>query len=127
MALFEGTASDAKYLGRVKLQLSTMEDGVRYASNFQLMTRDPSSGAVTKTCTLHVGLRFDYESGGSKVAAKYMRPSLPEKWYLQPLADDERDRVIKSQKEMLVKRLAVASPPISETASKILLEFAGTR
>ena len=48
---------------------------------------------------MHVGLRFDYESGGSKVAAKYMRPSLPEKWYLQPLADDERDRVIKSQKD----------------------------
>ena len=66
VALFEGTASDAKYLGRVKLQLSTMEDGVRYASNFQLMTRDPSSGAVTKTCTLHVGLRFDYESAARK-------------------------------------------------------------
>ena len=124
VALFEGAAASAKYLGRVKLQLSTMEDGVRYASKFQLMTRDPSSGAVTKTCALHVGLQFDYEAGGSKVAAKYMLPSLPEKWYLQPLADDERDRVIKSQKEMLVKRLAVASPPITETASKILLEFA---
>ena len=124
VALFEGTASDAKYLGRVKLQLSTMEDGVRYASNFQLMTRDPSGGAVTKT---HVARRFAVRLRIGRLEskpAKYMRPSLPEKWYLQPLADDERDRVIKSQKEMLVKRLAVASPPVSESASKILLEFA---
>ena len=27
VALFEGTASSCKFLGRVKLQLSTMEDG----------------------------------------------------------------------------------------------------
>jgi hypothetical protein len=39
VALFEGAAASAKYLGRVKLQLSTMEDGVRYASKFQLMTQ----------------------------------------------------------------------------------------
>ena len=123
VALFEGAAATAKYLGRVKLQLSTMEDGVRYCSKFQLMTQDASSGEGRKTCTLEVGLRFDYLAGGSRAAAKYFEPSLPEKWYLQPLADDERDRVIKSQKEMLVKRLAQASPPIHETASKIMLEF----
>ena len=123
VALFEGAARDAKYLGRVKLQLSTMEDGVRYCSKFQLMTQDASSGAVKKTCTLEVGLQFDYENGGAKAASKYFEPLLPEKWYLQPLADDERERVIKSQKEMLVKRLAQASPPINESASKILLEF----
>ena len=35
-----GTASSYKFLGRVKLQLSTMEDGVRYAGSFQLMARD---------------------------------------------------------------------------------------
>ena len=39
------------------------------------------------------------------------------------IAYDERERVIKSQKEMLVKRLAQASPPINEVCSKILLEF----
>jgi hypothetical protein len=123
VALFEGAALNAKYLGRVKLQLSTMEDGVRYCSKFQLMTQDSNSGAVKKTCTLEVGLQFDYENGGAKAAAKYFDPLLPEKWYLQPLADDERERVIKSQKEMLVKRLAQASPPINEVCSKILLEF----
>ena len=123
VALFEGAALNAKYLGRVKLQLSTMEDGVRYCSKFQLMTQDSNSGAVKKTCTLEVGLQFDYENGGAKAAAKYFDPLLPEKWYLQPLADDERERVIKSQKEMLVKRLAQANPPINEVCSKILLEF----
>ena len=123
VALFEGDAATAKYLGRVKLQLNTMEDGVRYASKFQLMTQDASSGEVRKTCTLEVGLQFDYRAGGARAAAKYMEPVLPEKWYLQPLADDERERVVKAQKEILVRRLARASPPIGETASKIMLEF----
>lgn len=123
VALFEGDAANAKYLGRVKLQLSTMEDGVRYASKFQLMTQDPSSGEVKKTCTLELGLQFDYHAGGSKVAAKYMDPLLPEKWYLQPMKDEEREKVTKAQKEMLVLKLKNASPPIGELASKQLLEF----
>ena len=65
VALFEGTVPDAKYLGRVKLQLSTMEDGVRYAP---ISTRVILERRVTKTCTLHVGLRFDYESALESMA-----------------------------------------------------------
>jgi hypothetical protein len=34
---------------------------------------------------LELGLQFDYHAGGSKVAAKYMTPALPEKWYLAPM------------------------------------------
>jgi hypothetical protein len=111
VALFEGAALNAKYLGRVKLQLSTMEDGVRYCSKFQLMTQDANSGVVKKTCTLEVGLQFDYENGGAKAASKYFDPLLPEKWYLQPLADDERERVIKSQKRDARETVSTSESP----------------
>merc|ERR1719409_1593269 len=40
------------------------------------------------------------------------------------MADEEKEKVIKAQKEMLVQRLAIASPPLSDAVSKQLLEFA---
>lgn len=123
VAVFEGTAANCVFLGRVKLQLSTMEDGVRYGGEFQLMTKG-ADGVVTKTCALECGLQFDYHKGGSLVAAKYMEPLLPEKWYFAPLKDEEKDKVIKAQKEMMVQRLAQSSPPLAPLASKELLEFA---
>ena len=121
--MFEGTAANCVFLGRVKLQLSTMEDGVRYGGEFQLMTKG-ADGAVTKTCALECGLQFDYHKGGSLVAAKYMEPLLPEKWYFAPLKDEEKDKVIKAQKEMMVQRLAQSSPLLAPLASKELLEYA---
>ena len=82
------------------------------------------TGAVTKACALECGLQFDYHKGGSLVAAKYMEPLLPEKWYFAPLKDEEKDKVIKAQKEMMVQRLAQSSPPLAPLASKELLEYA---
>ena len=124
VAVFEGAAGSCQFLGRVKLQLSTMEDGVRYAGTFQLIHREPASGEVRRTCRLECGIRFDYGPGGKAIAAKYMEPMLPEKWYTNPMADEEKEKVIKAHKEMLVQRLAIASPPLSDAVSKQLLEFA---
>ena len=124
VAVFEGAAGSCQFLGRVKLQLSTMEDGVRYAGTFQLIHREPASGEVRRTCRLECGIRFDYGPGGKAIAAKYMEPLLPEKWYTNPMADEEKEKVIKAHKEMLVQRLAIASPPLSDAVSKQLLEFA---
>ena len=124
VAVFEGTAANCRSSWVEKLQLSTMEDGVRYGGEFQLMTKG-ADGAVTKTCALECGLQFDYHKGGSLVAAKYMEPLLPEeKWYFAPLKDEEKDKVIKAQKEMMVQRLAQSSPPLAPLASKELLEYA---
>ena len=124
VALFEGTASSCKFLGRVKLQLSTMEDKVRYAGSFQLMARDPSSGEIKKTCKLECGMQFNYKNGGSLVARKYLEPTLPDKWYFSPMSDEEKERMIKAHKEMVVERMKHSSPPMNETVSKELLEFA---
>ena len=118
VALFEGTATACKFLGRVKLQLSTMEDGVRYAGDFQLMTRDASSGAVTKTCKLECGVQFDYHKSGALVAKKYMEPLLPDKWYFSPMQDEEKEKVIKAQKDMIVQRVGNASPPLNDLVAK---------
>ena len=124
VALFEGTATSCTFLGRVKLQLSTTEDGVRYAGEFQLMTRDASSGGVKKTCKLECGIQFDYHKSGALVAKKYMEPLLPDKWYFAPMSDEEKEKVIKAQKEMIVNRVGNASPPLNELVAKELLEFA---
>ena len=45
VAVFEGTAANCVFLGRVKLQLSTMEDGgsIR-GGEFQLMTKGADGG-----------------------------------------------------------------------------------
>ena len=68
-------------------------------------------------------MQFNYKNGGSLVARKYLEPTLPDKWYFSPMSDEEKERMIKAHKNMIVERMKHSSPPMNETVSKELLEF----
>ena len=48
-------------------------------------------------------MQFNYKNGGSLVARKYLEPTLPDKWYFSPMSDEEKERMIKAHKNMIVE------------------------
>jgi len=118
-------AENDNVIGTIKLPLSCMEDGVRYENTCTLMMNaNAAMGEIVKNGTLTLAFTFTHFKGGALVARKYMKPKLPAKWYYYPLSPNETQRMLRAQKDVVVKKLSQANPPIPEKVSQHILAYA---
>ena len=113
--------SDGSMIGKIRCVLSGLDDGLRYEDDFPLKTVN-RSGVVVTNGTLRCSFTFKHKSTAS-FASRYMQPVLPDKWYIQPLSDTERRRMLRAHSMMMMKRLYNSNPSIPEVVSKELLDF----
>ena len=122
VSVFDAENDDV--IGTIKLPLSCMEDGVRYENECVLMMNaNVAIGDIVKNGTLTLAFTFTHFKGGALVARKYIKPKLPAKWYFYPLSPNETQRVLRAQKDVLVKKLLQANPPIPEKVSQHILAY----
>ena len=118
-------AENDNVIGTIKLPLSCMEDGVRYENTCTLMMNaNAAMGEIVKNGTLTLAFTFTHFKGGALVARKYIKPKLPAKWYYYPLSPNETHRMLRAQKDVVVKKLSQANPPIPEKVSQHILAYA---
>jgi len=112
--------SKGTMIGRIKVILSTLDDGLRYEDDFPLKMM--KGGVVETVGKLRASFTFKHKSG-TVLAYRYAQPVLPDKWYLQPLTEIERRQMMKAHSSMIMKRLYNSNPSIPESVSKELLDF----
>ena len=88
-----------------------------------MMNANVAIGDIVKNGTLTLAFTFTHFKGGALVARKYIKPKLPAKWYFYPLSPNETQRVLRAQKDVLVKKLLQANPPIPEKVSQHILAY----
>ena len=117
-------AENDQVIGTIKLPLSCMEDGVRYENTCTLMMNaNQAMGDIRKNGTLTLAFTFTHYKGGALLARKYIRPKLPAKWYYYPLSKNEMQRMLYAQKDVIVRKLLQANPPIPESVSQHILAY----
>ena len=122
VSVFDAENDDV--IGTIKLPLSCMEDGVRYENTCTLMMNaNAAIGEIVKNGTLTLAFTFTHFKGGALLARKYIKPKLPAKWYYYPLSPNETLRMVRAQKDVLVKNLLQANPPIPEKVSQHILAY----
>ena len=112
--------SNGAILGRIKVILSTLDDGLRYEDDFPLKMM--KGGVVETVGKLRASFTFKHKSSAA-LAYRYTQPILPDKWYLQPLTDIERRQMMNAHSSMIMTRLYNSNPSIPECVSKELLDF----
>ena len=108
-------------IGKIRCVLSGLDDALRYEDDFPLKTVN-GSGVVVTNGTLRCSFTFMHKSATS-YASRCMEPVLPDKWYIQPLSDLEKRRMLKAHSTMMMRRLYNSNPSIPEAVSKELLDF----
>lgn len=108
-------------LGRVQCVLSGLDDGMRYEDEFPLRILN-SSGVVVTNGSLRCSFTFKHRSPAA-LAARYMQPILPDKWFIQPLSESEKRRMLRAHSAMMVRRLYNSNPSIPEVVSREMGDF----
>lgn len=108
-------------LGKVRCVLSGLDDGMRYEDEFPLKTLN-SSGVVVTNGTLRCAFTFKHKSP-TALAARYMQPVLPEKWFIQPLSESEQRRMLRGHSAIMTRRLYNSNPSIPESVTKAMIDF----
>jgi len=112
--------SSGAMIGRIKVNLSSLDDGLRYEDDFPL--KMIKNGVVTTVGKLRASFTFNHKSSAA-IALRYSQAILPDKWYIQPLPEVERRQMLKAYAAMITKRLYNSNPSIPEPVSKELLDF----
>ena len=128
VAAFAGEGDTPRLLGKIKVPIAALGTNERYFKVVDLGSVD-ANGAIALGGKLDVALTYkrDVENADSSfdLLKQYLKPTCSDKWYLNPIPEQEQAKVAKRHKELVVYSLTVAAnPPVSDAVAREMLDFA---
>uniref|UniRef100_A0A5B6YZV1 C2 domain-containing protein n=1 Tax=Davidia involucrata TaxID=16924 RepID=A0A5B6YZV1_DAVIN len=98
-------------VGKVRIRISTLENGRVYTHTYPLLVLHPSG--VKKMGELHLAIRFSCTSMASMMYV-YSRPLLPKMHYLRPLSIMQLEMLRHHAVNIVAARLSRSEPPLKK-------------
>ena len=127
VAAFAGEGDAPRLLGKIKVPAAALETNQRYFKVVDVSSLDASTGEVVRGGKLDLALTYRREARSSDgiwaLARQYLKPTRSDKWYYNPIPENEQEKVAKRHKELVVNQLAANNPPVKESIAKEMLDF----
>ena len=101
VAAFAGEGDAPRLLGKIKVPAAALETNQRYFKVVDVSSLDPGTGEVVRGGKLDLALTYRREARSSDgiwaLARQYLKPTRSDKWYYNPIPENEQEKVAKAQ------------------------------